>query len=182
YNPERGKLEILVQRGFQKEFLDYFHAVGIEDGSACAQALQSGKRIVIPDVNTDPKFAPHRDLAASTGFRAVQSTPLKTHDGRMLGILSTHFRNAHRLSDRDERLLDLYARHAADLIERFNFEHALKEADRRKDEFLATLAHELRNPLAPIVNGLQLIRLSQNDPKALTEATAIMERQVQQMV
>ena len=182
YNPEREKLEILVQRGFQAEFLDYFNAVGTGDGSACAQALLSGKRIVVSDVNTDPIFVPHRDIAASTGFRAVQSTPLKTHDGRTIGMLSTHFRNPHRPSDRDERLLDLYARHAADLIERFRFEHALKEADRRKDEFLATLAHELRNPLAPISNGLQLIRLSKNDPKALNEATTIMERQVQQMV
>lgn len=182
YNPERKKLEIWVQSGFQAEFLDYFQGVGIDDGSACAQALLSGERIVVPDVNTDPKFLPHRDLAASTGFRAVQSTPLKTHDGRTIGMLSTHFRNPHRPCDRDERLLDLYARHAADLIERFRFEQALKEADRRKDEFLATLAHELRNPLAPISNGLQLIRLSKNDPNALNNATAIMERQVHQMV
>ena len=45
-----------------------------------------------------------------------------------------------------------------DMTERKNAETALKEADRRKDEFLATLAHELRNPLAPIRNGLQLLQ------------------------
>lgn len=180
YNPEREKLELVVQTGLA-EFVDYFRSVGTGDGSACARALLSGERIVVPDVNADPQFVP-RELAAAAGFRAVQSTPLKTHDGRTIGMLSTHFRKPHRPSDRDERLLDLYARHAADLIERFRFEHALKEADRRKDEFLATLAHELRNPLAPISNGLQLIRLAKNDPKALNEATTIMERQVQQMV
>ena len=61
-------------------------------------------------------------------------------------------------------------------------ERELKEADRRKDEFLATLAHELRNPLAPICNGLQLIRLSENNHETLNEATTIIERQVHQMV
>ena len=58
----------------------------------------------------------------------------------------------------------------------------LREQDRRKDEFLATLAHELRNPLAPIRNGLQLIRLSNNDPARLDHATTIMQRQIEQMV
>ena len=47
-----------------------------------------------------------------------------------------------------------------DISELKRAEEALREADRRKDEFLATLAHELRNPLAPIRNGLQVLRLS----------------------
>jgi PAS domain S-box-containing protein len=63
-------------------------------------------------------------------------------------------------------------------------EHAqrLSESDRRKDEFLATLAHELRNPMAPLRNGLQLIRLAGSNPAMLEQARAMMERQVQQMV
>ena len=47
-----------------------------------------------------------------------------------------------------------------DVTERKAMEDALREADRKKDEFIALLAHELRNPLAPIRNGLQVIRLS----------------------
>jgi signal transduction histidine kinase/ActR/RegA family two-component response regulator len=61
-------------------------------------------------------------------------------------------------------------------------EAALRKADRRKDEFLATLAHELRNPLAPIRNGLQILRMRPDDPVARAEAQKIMERQLGQMV
>ncbi len=57
----------------------------------------------------------------------------------------------------------------------------LREQDRRKDEFLATLAHELRNPLAPIRNGLQLIRLT-DTTGSVEQARAMMERQVGQLV
>ncbi len=66
--------------------------------------------------------------------------------------------------------------------ERKRAEEALMDADRRKDEFLATLAHELRNPLAPIRNGLQIMRLAGDDRDAVAEARALMERQVSHMV
>ena len=61
-------------------------------------------------------------------------------------------------------------------------EEALRLADRRKDEFLATLAHELRNPLAPIRNALYLMQAVPDDPQASSEARAIIERQLNQMV
>lgn len=57
----------------------------------------------------------------------------------------------------------------------------LSQADRRKDEFLATLAHELRNPLAPIRNSLELIRRAASDPKVVERARQVMERQLAQM-
>ena len=59
---------------------------------------------------------------------------------------------------------------------------ALVEGDRRKDEFLATLAHELRNPLAPIRNALEILRLGGSNPAAGDQARQIMDRQIRQMV
>jgi PAS domain S-box-containing protein len=69
-----------------------------------------------------------------------------------------------------------------DITDRKKFEEELREADRRKDEFLAVLAHELRNPLAPIRTGLELMRLAGDDASALEEVRMTMERQSQQMV
>jgi len=58
----------------------------------------------------------------------------------------------------------------------------LSEADRRKDEFLATLAHELRNPLAPIRMGLEAMRVFADDPETMEEIRGTMERQTQQLI
>jgi signal transduction histidine kinase/CheY-like chemotaxis protein len=69
-----------------------------------------------------------------------------------------------------------------DMTERKHVEDVLRETDRRKDEFLATLSHELRNPLAPIRNALELMRRAGNDVTLKERALAIMGRQLQQLV
>ena len=69
-----------------------------------------------------------------------------------------------------------------DVTERKRTEEELQNADRRKDEFLALLAHELRNPLAPIRTGLEVMRLSGETPPSLQGVRSMMERQVGQMV
>src|SRR5262249_56845606 len=74
------------------------------------------------------------------------------------------------------------AARAAELRERRRMEGARNEADRRKDEFLATLAHELRNPLAPIRNALELLRRGSGDATLIEKARSMMGRQVGQMV
>ncbi|WP_254511465.1 PAS domain-containing hybrid sensor histidine kinase/response regulator [Anatilimnocola floriformis] len=69
-----------------------------------------------------------------------------------------------------------------DVTERKEAEEALRDADRKKDDFLALLAHELRNPLAPIRNGLQVLRLAEHDPQTVAEARDMMDRQLSHMV
>jgi signal transduction histidine kinase len=112
----------------------------------------------------------------------VQSTPVTSRSGELLGVLSTHFRNPHRPSERALRMIDLYARQAAEFLERMRVETSLKEADRRKSEFLAVLAHELRNPLAPIRNGLQILRLRVSADELLQRTVQIMDRQIAHVV
>jgi len=74
-----------------------------------------------------------------------------------------------------------YVGTVVDVHERKIFEQALADADRRKDEFLATLAHELRNPLAPLVTALRLLEIADGDAKIQQRARAIMNRQLTQM-
>ena len=69
-----------------------------------------------------------------------------------------------------------------DVTRRKQSERKLEEADRRKDEFLATLAHELRNPLAPLLTGLHVLKMSGTDSAAAEATRAMMERQLGQMV
>jgi PAS domain S-box-containing protein len=69
-----------------------------------------------------------------------------------------------------------------DITERRESEERLHQADRRKDEFLATLGHELRNPLAPIRNGLEILRLSDDTPGGRERLVGMMERQVDHLV
>jgi len=71
---------------------------------------------------------------------------------------------------------------AFDVTERKQAEESLQEAGRRKDEFLAMLAHELRNPLAPIRNALGILQLAKGNQEAIQSASAMMERQISQMV
>src|SRR5262249_230312 len=78
--------------------------------------------------------------------------------------------------------LDLLARMAADFIERTQAEQDLLEADRRKNEFLAMLAHELRNPLDALRNAVQILRLTGGEGEAARSASETMGRQVGQMV
>jgi len=71
---------------------------------------------------------------------------------------------------------------STDITERKRVEEALQEADRRKDEFLATLAHELRNPLMPISVGIQTLRLTRDKPEVASRVLDMMEDQMRHMV
>jgi PAS domain S-box-containing protein len=83
--------------------------------------------------------------------------------------------------DDEGRLLEAQST-GIDITDRRRAEEALREADRRKDEFLAMLAHELRNPLAPIRTGLHLLHVSQPGSEPASQARAMMERQLNHLI
>ncbi|MFL5505296.1 MAG: ATP-binding protein, partial [Gemmatimonadales bacterium] len=68
-----------------------------------------------------------------------------------------------------------------DIDSRKHAEALLRDADRRKDEFLAMLAHELRNPLAPLRQAADIIRIAADDPRAVGQAREVLDRQVRQL-
>src|SRR5262249_26574174 len=131
WNSARGTLRIEAHRGFTCEYLDLFRQIPVESTPPCEGVLRSGERMVIEDVEEDTRFAPFRPLARAAGYRALQSTPILSREGAPLGVLGTHFRSVHKPSDQDLRLLDLYVRQAADIIERHKAEDALRESEER---------------------------------------------------
>jgi GAF domain-containing protein len=135
-SPERGaegELRLLRHRGSKPQAARFWEWVRPASESTCGVALRTGQRVVVSDVRACGLMAGSDDLETyrQTGSRAVQTTPLVSRGGQVLGMISTHWRRPHRPSQRDLRLLDVLARQAAELLERWRTEEALKEADRR---------------------------------------------------
>jgi len=125
----------------------------------------------------DPKL----QLVKSFGIRAYACNPLLAGD-RLLGTLSFASRSRDQFDADELEFLATVTRYVTVAYERLRLVRELRETDRRKDEFLALLAHELRNPLAPLRNGLQVMRLAGDNADAVTRARAMMDRQLAHMV
>jgi PAS domain S-box-containing protein len=124
----------------------------------------------------------HLCIARALGLRSYICVPMRSK-GRTLGVLTFVTAESGRRYDSEDLVAaeDL-GRRAAIAIENANLYRTLQEADRRKDEFLATLAHELRNPLAPIRTGLHVLKLAKDDPTVAENARTMMDRQLNHMV
>jgi PAS domain S-box-containing protein len=115
------------------------------------------------------------------GFRSYIGVPLSAH-GKTLGAVSFVAAESGRLyGAEDMALAEDLARRAAVAIENAELYRALRESDQAKNVFLATLSHELRNPLAAIVSGLTLMTLAIEDKKRLEHYAKLMERQAHQL-
>jgi PAS domain S-box-containing protein len=129
---ESAKLRIAAQRGFPQWWIDFWNN-GSSGVGACGRALERGERVIVEDVEQSPVFVgtPALEIQLKAGVRAVQSTPLVSRSGKLLGIFSTHYKMPYRPDQRSLRLLDLLARQAADLIEHAQAQEAIraKEAE-----------------------------------------------------
>ncbi len=143
-NKDRRKLTIAAQRGFDQEFLDFFHEVTADDQSACGRALQSGERVVVDDVETDEAFSALRAIARHSGFRAVTSTPLIGVNGNPVGMVSVHFGSVRRPGEQELHRLNLYIRQAVDFIERCRMEDALREGEEQFRKLSESLEAEVQ--------------------------------------
>lgn len=113
-----GGLRIAAQHGFDREFLNFFRYVK-KDRSACSAALRACRRMVVKDVTQSRLYTePARQAMLSANARACQSTPIVGSAGRVLGIISTHFRISRRPTRGQLALVDRLAHDVADLLER----------------------------------------------------------------
>ncbi|MFD0738488.1 GAF domain-containing protein [Lysobacter koreensis] len=120
----------------------------------------------------------HRSHPPIRGWLAV---PLIGHDGANIGLVQMSDRFDGDFSEIDQAVLVQLAQIGSVALENSRLYEMLREQDRRKDEFIATLAHELRNPLAPIRTGLTILARDQN-PATRAPTLAMMDRQLDGMV
>ncbi|MCR6650855.1 MAG: ATP-binding protein [Cellvibrionaceae bacterium] len=164
--------------------------------AVCGTAAYLRQAIFVGDFTADSRCAAYRDLAVSSGIQACWSTPVFSSEGTLLAVFALYY--PHTLAEPfvgDAQMVEILGSTVALIIDKTidtrlrreaeqklrASEAALREADKRKDEFLATLAHELRNPLAPISNALQIMRLSP-DVGAVNDMRELINRQLTQMV
>ncbi|HZD92336.1 MAG TPA: PAS domain S-box protein, partial [Pseudolabrys sp.] len=142
YLPERNELRLLAWRGFHPESAAYWQWVGLTHHSACAAALSAGRRIILADVENNALLTGTRDLDEyrRCGVRSVQTTPLRSRSGDLLGMISTLWQDPHVPGQRALRRLDVLARQAADLIERSKVEAQLRESE-QKNRWLASIVN-----------------------------------------
>ncbi|MBS0431127.1 MAG: PAS domain S-box protein [Proteobacteria bacterium] len=127
-DPESGDLKFAANVGFSAEAVEFWGRVNRESDTSCGMALRDMQRVIIGDVRQCDGLG-EDDLAMCEheGILATQTTPLLSRSGRLLGMLSTHWRQRHVPDERRLALLDLLARQAADLIENHRHEQKLQE-------------------------------------------------------
>jgi PAS domain S-box-containing protein len=130
-DPQRDQLRLLAWKGFHPQSAVFWESVHFNSASTCGIALATGSRVVVPDVDVCDFMAGTADLDEyrRSDIRAVQSTPLVSRSGQLLGMVSTHWRKPHQPTERALWRLDVLARQAADLIERGRIEAALRESN-----------------------------------------------------
>jgi PAS domain S-box-containing protein len=142
---ERHEMRLIAWRNFHPKSAKFWETMSLKTGTSCGAAFRGGDRVVIPDVQvseaqTPPDTLRHYQLC---GIRAVQSTPVTSRDGRLIGVISTHWREVHSPSEKELRLLDVLARQAADFFERRRTQEALQKSERRLQRMSETEAFGL---------------------------------------
>jgi signal transduction histidine kinase/ActR/RegA family two-component response regulator len=150
-------------------------------------ARSSDSQVETDDPAADARLAAD-DYLRAHGVGAGVVIRVPGHEGRPVRLLGAYSRTHRRFIPDETAFLRALADVLGMAVDRKRLEGELRlrardlaEADRRKDEFLAMLAHELRNPLAPVRNGLQILRIAGDNLEVVDRTRDMLERQVQHL-
>ncbi|HZY18379.1 MAG TPA: ATP-binding protein [Ramlibacter sp.] len=148
-------------------------------GSQATSRLRRGEPLVVHDVDAELGDEGGGRMFNAIGIKAIICAGL-VKEGRLVAMMAVHQAVPRRWTGREVALVHDVVDRCWAHIERVRDSAMLREQDRRKDEFLATLAHELRNPLAPMKYAVAMMRLAP-EPSAQARAQEVIDRQVSQM-
>lgn len=133
FDAGKNELKPLATQTLNEQQRKVCVAEDVVSNPAWAEAKHLKKRIIVTDYSTDRRFVGSHSAREflRVGVRAGQSTPLVARSGRMVGMISTYWKEVCKPDDRQLRLLDILARQAADLIERHQAEGALRQSEER---------------------------------------------------
>ena len=149
-------------------------------GPQATSKLRTGRPLVVHDVDAELGENGGGRMFNAIGIKAIVCAGL-LKEGRLVAMMAVHQAQPRRWSEDDLRIITEVVDRCWVHIERVRDAAALRDQDRRKDEFLATLAHELRNPIAPMLFSLALLQRPQGTADQ-ARAHAIIERQARHLV
>lgn len=177
-DPGKTRLLQTLRKRFPPS-LDDLHGVGAVLRTGEPEMVVNVPGHLLENVARDDE---HLRILRELGAKSFLCVPV-TWRGKTLGALTyVHSESGRHYTPLDLLVASDLARRAGIAMENAQLYSELRDADRRKDEFLATLAHELRNPLAPLRNALTLLKSTDNDPASQVETRDMMERQLAQLV
>ncbi|NRF68206.1 PAS domain S-box protein [Aquincola sp. S2] len=181
-NPDR--LALVGCHGLPPERRGPLNEVPV-DGSLCGLIVRQRTPLIVEQLQDSPMTEAHHLQAE--GAQCFAGFPLLA-GGAVIGVAAFVSTTRQRLREGDLQVIQTVCDQVSAMLERTRLidelhasEQSLKVADRRKDDFIATLAHELRNPLAPIRNAVGVLRQRADAPDQVAWCRDIIERQVVQM-
>ena len=174
---DEQRLVLASHVGLSEAALDEFVDFAVEAPLPAATAFRTGRALWL---DSPAAIAGSFARVIVAGAEAIACLPLLV-DKRRMGVVGLGYPGPREFTPSDRALLHDLCRQASTALDRSRLLHRAEQADRARDDFLAMLGHELRNPLSPIVTSLQLIRLRAKESSHGRELEVI-ERQVRNLV
>lgn len=186
FDPSTGTMNIIGYKNFNPPFLEFFETVHTGEPAVSGTVMIRKKPVIVEDIAKSTIFKDSDSLQVylNEGVKSVQSTPIISKNGKLLGIISTHFCEVHHPSKRELRFIEILARQAADIIQHTQAEeelqisnielrqtqdilketiNKLETSNAELEQFAYVASHDLQEPLRMVSSFTQLLERRYKD-------------------